>query len=95
MFDLGGAVDAGRIDESIELLKQHIQDAEIKPMIEVLESMSENPYDLALLDRLSEEFGKLGFLQGAVLTYAPYISVILPDDPFAELVGNDPFDDEQ
>ena len=94
MFDLGGAVDAGRVDESIELLKQHIQDAEIKPMIEVLESMSENPYDLKLLDRLSEEFGKLGFLQGAVLTYAPYISVILPDDPFPDLLDDDPFDDE-
>ena len=93
MFDMGGSIDAGRIDESIDLLKQHVQEAEIKPMLEVLELMSENPYDYALLDRLSEEFGKLGFLQGAVLTYAPYISIILPDDPFPDLV-DDPFDDE-
>ena len=93
MFDMGGSIDAGRIDESIDLLKQHVQEAEIKPMLEVLELMSENPYDYALLDRLSEEFGKLGFLQGAVLTYAPYISMILPDDPFPDLV-DDPFDDE-
>jgi hypothetical protein len=93
MFDMGGSIDAGRIDESIDLLKQHVQEPEIKPMLEVLESMSENPYDYALLDRLSEEFGKLGFLQGAVLTYAPYISTILPDDPFPDLV-DDPFDDE-
>ena len=93
MFDMGGSIDAGRIDESIDLLKQHVQEPEIKPMLEVLESMSENPYDYALLDRLSEEFGKLGFLQGAVLTYAPYISIILPDDPFPDLV-DDPFDDE-
>jgi len=93
MFDMGGSIDAGRIDESIDLLKQHVQEAEIKPMLEVLQLMSENPYDYALLDRLSEEFGKLGFLQGAVLTYAPYISTILPDDPFPDLV-DDPFDDE-
>lgn len=95
MFDLGGSIDAGRIDESIDLLKQHIDQPEIKPLLEVLESMSENPYDQALLDRMSEEFGKLGFLQGAVLTYAPYISVILPDDPFPDLVDDDPFDNQE
>jgi len=93
MFEMDSSIDAGRIDESIDLLKQHIEEPEIKPLLEVLEAMSENPYDQALLDRLSEEFGKLGFLQGAVLTYAPYISIILPDDPFADLV-DDPFDDE-
>ena len=82
MFDMGGPIDAGRIDESIDLLKQHIVEPEIKPLLEVLESMSENPYDYALLDRLSEEFGKLGFLQGAVLTYAPYLAVILSDSSF-------------
>jgi len=93
MFEMDSSIDAGRVDESIDLLKQHIEEPEIKPLLEVLEAMSENPYDQALLDRLSEEFGKLGFLQGAVLTYAPYISIILPDDPFADLV-DDPFDDE-
>jgi hypothetical protein len=37
-----------------------------------------------LLDRLSDVFGGLGLLQGAVLTYAPYLSTVLSDGLIAD-----------
>jgi hypothetical protein len=92
MFDMDGSIDAMRIDESIELLNQHLDAEAIAPLISVLQAIADNPYDASLLDQLSEVFADMGFLQGAILTYAPYVAIILPDDPFADL-DDDPFDD--
>ena len=37
---------------------------------------------MAPLDRLAQAFDDLGPRQGAVLTYAPYVGLLLSDDPF-------------
>lgn len=97
MFGLDGAVDSIRIDESIDLLKQHMgTDESIKPLIAILEKVSDNPYNTALIDELAEVFNGLGVTRGAVLTFAPYIGTVLQDDPFEgedPFEGIDPFDD--
>ncbi len=70
-------IDAERIEISITMLKRYVEDDDIAPLIEVLESMALDPRNEALLDQLSDVFDKLGLQQGVVLTYAPYLSTLL------------------
>ena len=70
-------VDLHRIETSIMMLKQYLAEDDIAPLIDVLESLAADPRNEALLGQLSDVFDSLGLLQGAVLTYAPYISIVL------------------
>ena len=70
------------IETSISMLKQYVGGDDIAPLLDVLESLSADPRNTALLDQLSDVFDGLGLLQGAVLTYAPYLSTLLSDDLF-------------
>ena len=78
-------VDLYRIETSIAMLKQYLAEEDIAPLIEVLESIAAEPRNEALLGQLSDVFNALGLLQGAVLTYAPYISIVLAGDRFDEM----------
>ena len=71
------AVDLQRIKTSIMMLKQYLAEDDIAPLIDVLESIAADPHNEALHGQLSDVFDGLGRLQGAVLTYAPYISIVL------------------
>ena len=77
-------IDAQHIETSIMMLKQYVAEGDIAPLIDVLESIAADPRNEALLDRLSDVFGGLGLLQGAVLTYAPYLSTVLSDGLFTD-----------
>jgi len=70
-------VDLHRVETSITMLKQYLAEDDIAPLIDVLESLAADPRNKALLGQLSDVFDGLGLLQGAVLTYAPYISIVL------------------
>jgi hypothetical protein len=78
-------VDLYRIETSIKMLKQYLAEEDIAPLIDVLESLAADPRNEALLGQLSDVFAGLGLLQGAVLTYAPYISIVLAGDLFDEM----------
>ena len=84
MNDFSRTAHPKRIEASIEMLNAYLgrggTGAEIAPLIRVLEAMAADPGNEALLVKLSEVFGSLGITQGAVLTYAPYLSIILPHD---------------
>jgi len=67
------------------MLKQHLGEEEITPLLAVLESLAEDPQNETLVEQLSDVFSGLGILQGAVLTYAPFLPIVLSDNPF-----NDP-----
>jgi hypothetical protein len=77
-------VDAERIETSISMLKQYLGEEDIGPLVEVLELLAADPRNQALRDRLSDVFGGLGLLQGAVLNYAPYLSIVLAGDQFRD-----------
>lgn len=77
MSSASDAVDLQRIETSIMMLKQYLAEDDIAPLIDVLESLAADPRNEALLGQLSDVFDGLGLLQGAVLTYAPYISIVL------------------
>ena len=75
-------IDPARIGFSITQLEEHFGKAGAAPLVDVLEAMKLNPQDNALLEELSEAFNGLGIMQGAVLTYAPYLAVILSGSSF-------------
>ena len=78
----GKPVSVANVDSAIQMLKQHLDDAEIEPLLTALEALKENPENESCFDQLVKAFDDLGPRQGAVLTYAPYVSVLLSDDPF-------------
>jgi len=82
MSNPSGAADLQQIEISIMMLKQYLADDDIAPLVKVLESLAADPRNEALLGRLSDLFDGLGPLQGAVLTYAPYISIVLAGRQF-------------
>jgi hypothetical protein len=76
------AVSAARVDEAIQMLERHLDDEEIEPLLTALQALREEPENEACFGRLVNAFDDLGPRQGAVLTYAPYVSILLSDDPF-------------
>jgi len=75
-------VDLVKIDRAIKMLGQYFDAADISPLIDALQGLKESPQDEANLVRVANVFNALGPMQGAVLTYAPYVSILLSDDPF-------------
>ena len=75
-------IDAAGIASSIEQLQERLGKDDVAPLVAALEAMKRNPQDSALMDQLCEAFDGLGIMQGAVLTYAPYLAVILSDSSF-------------
>jgi len=84
MFDLPQQIDVERIDESIESLQKYVDDPVVEPLISVLEAIKQDPVDKSLIEVLNKTFANLGIAQGSVLTYAPYVGLILTDDIFGE-----------
>ena len=70
------------IDISIRMLEQHMDAEEIKPLLSALEALKAEPENESCFGQLVDAFDDLGPRQGAVLTYAPYIGILLSDDPF-------------
>ena len=75
-------LDLKSIENSIQMLKRHLSEKKIEPLLATLEELKEDPDNETLVAQLSDVFGGLGILQGAVLTYAPCIAIILSDNPF-------------
>jgi hypothetical protein len=67
------------VEESINMLSEYIGGAEIDPLLSVLKALQSEPENIEHLSRLAREFDALGPGQGAVLTYAPYIGILMSD----------------
>jgi hypothetical protein len=70
------------IDTAIQMLEQYLDAEEIKPLLSALEGLKAEPENESHFSQLVNAFDNLGSQQGAVLTYAPYVSILLSDDPF-------------
>lgn len=68
------------------MLRAYLDDAELGPFIAALEALRQAPSDQLVRDHFEAAFNELKVLQGAVLTYAPYVGLLLTSDPFE----NDP-----
>jgi hypothetical protein len=74
-------VDVEKVDTAIRMLQTYLDPAQTEPLIAALESLRAAPENDANLDKVVLVFSELGACQGAVLTYAPYIAVLVSDDP--------------
>lgn len=72
-------VDVAQLDIAVEMLRSYIADESIKPLIESMEALRAEPADPARFTAMFESFNRLGPMQGAVLTYAPYLVSLFSD----------------
>ena len=70
------------IENAINMLQTYVNSEQIQPLVTALESLKQAPHDHSKLIEVATIFNELDSCQGAVLTYAPYISIMLSDDPF-------------
>jgi len=75
-------VNVEGVENAISMLETYVNKEEIQPLLTALESLKQDPQEHSRLVEVATVFNKLGSSQGAVLTYAPYISIMLSDDPF-------------
>jgi len=75
-------IDPMALGESIELLRQYVNDPSIEPLITAIEALMEAPKNESLFGEFADAFAELGIVQGAVLTYAPYLNPLLSSDLF-------------
>ncbi|MGD9000108.1 MAG: hypothetical protein PVF75_06815 [Granulosicoccaceae bacterium] len=70
-------VNAERVDADITMLKTYLDEGDIKPLLDSLETLKAEPQNEAAFRKVMDTYNDLGFNQGAVLTYAPYLKVLL------------------
>ena len=80
----GISVNAGDIAIAIESLKTYMDEDSISPLLSALETLKTEPLKASYQTRVIAAFDEIGILQGAALTYAPYLIIFLSDDPFGE-----------
>lgn len=77
-------ITAGDLDIAIRMLTTHVGDPGIGPLIAALERLKTAPDDATCQGAVIDAFDNLGILQGAALTYAPYLHIFVSDDPFGD-----------
>lgn len=70
------------IDTSIQMLTLYLDAEAIRPLLTALQALKVEPDNESCFRQLVTAFDDLGPQQGAVLTYAPYINILLSSDPF-------------
>jgi len=56
----------------------------INPLVSALETLKTEPQNARFQENVINAFNELGVLQGAALTYAPYLNIFVSDDPFGD-----------
>ncbi|TDY00951.1 hypothetical protein [Thiohalophilus thiocyanatoxydans] len=78
------SIDAAKLESAIQMLERYVEDEEIKPLLFAMNALKDDPKNESCMEQVVNAFNELGIVQGAVLTYAPYISVLLMDDPYGD-----------
>ena len=77
-------VNVERLDDDIRMLKTYLDENDFKPLLDSLETLKAEPQNEAAFQKTMDTFNDLGISQGAVLTYAPYLKVLLSNNIFNE-----------
>ena len=72
------------VDLAIQMLQTHMEGQDIKSLLSALEALKTEPGNETFQQEVINVFNNLGVLQGAALTYAPYLNIFVSDDPFGD-----------
>ena len=75
-------VNAESLEVSIRMLEQFLEADDIAPLLAALRALMAEPESESCFAELVNAFEDVGQMQGAVITYAPYVGILLSDDPF-------------
>jgi hypothetical protein len=78
------AIKVDDIDVALEMLRQYLDNQAIDPLLSALETLKSDPQNEVHQEQVINAFNDLGPLQGAALTYAPYLNIFVSDDPFGD-----------
>ena len=73
-----------RLEEDFTMLKTYLDENDIKPLLESMETLLAEPENEEAFVKMLTEFNELGFHQGPVLTYAPYVKVLVAESNIIE-----------
>lgn len=73
-----------RLQEDVTMLKSYLDENDIKPLLDSLETLLAEPDNEAAFVKMLTVFNELGFHQGPVITYAPYIKVLVAESNLIE-----------
>jgi hypothetical protein len=73
-------VNVEHLKTAIDMLQTYVGGDQIRPFLDTLEALRDDPHSEEKFMEMSGAFNKLGTYQGAVLSYAPYISTLLSDN---------------
>lgn len=76
------AIRVDELKDGVNMLREYIGDDDLEPLIAAMESIVKEPDNTSHLTKMLSEFQALGPRQGAVLTYAPYIGILMTDDGY-------------
>jgi hypothetical protein len=80
----GQIIKVADIDIALQMLNTYLDSQEINPLLSALELLKTDTQNEDYQLQVINAFDNLGFMQGAVLTYAPYLNIFVSDDPFAD-----------
>ena len=78
------SIQVADIDIALQMLKRYLNAQDINQLLSSLETLRTDPQNEAHQEQVINAFNELGPLQGAALTYAPYLHIIVSDDPFGD-----------
>lgn len=78
------SVTVADIEIAIRMLNRYLDTPDINPLLSALETLKTEPQNEAYQTQVINAFNDLGIVQGAVLTYAPYLNIFVSDDPFGD-----------
>lgn len=80
----GQPVEVADIDIALRMLKTYMDAQDINPLLSALETLKTDTQNEIYQAQVIDAFNDLGVLQGAVLTYAPYLNIFVSDNPFGD-----------
>lgn len=78
------SIQVADIDIAIQMLTKYMDEQTINTLVSALETLKTDPQNVSFQEDVFNAFYGLGVMQGAALTYAPYLNIFVSDDPFGD-----------